>query len=372
MAKTIEAEVRQYAPKALTSTAHLLLLSLADSANHDDRMVWLSNATLVHDTRSCERSVQNAYKQLADLNIVTVVPEVDKVARAKGWKTIVRIIKPVSEWAQTYDRRTGSDTPREGTESPESGPPQDAESAPPQNLHPRRNCAEGGAESAPKPSTSNQEHKTKQTTSASLQPEGRRRTPIFSPPTTRRRKPSAADEDAERDPAALQDREDAPGPAAGGGQALELVYAFKHAMYSRPAAREQMRSPDAINWPAMTATFKRWLTSGTTPVQIRAMIDAYAAQEVFQRHNLAPWQDFLAARTRLYNAAARFGHQLAARDPGSAEALAYYGLTPEGVKPLESASNRPTLSELRRQAMEAIYAKRGRMTPDLETEPKAA
>lgn len=367
MAKSIESEVRQYAPKALTSTAHLLLLSLADSANHDGRMVWLSNATLVHDTRSCERSVQNAYKQLAELNIVKVVPEADKVARAQGWKTIVRIINPVPEWAAIYDRNTGTDVRQDADPAPSEGadpaPPQGADPAPPQNLHPRNSCAQTPAESAPKPNTSNQEQENpKQKTSSSAYPgraRGPRRQALTEKAVTRRSKSRGQDPDAEFDASKIVDEDRHPAPRPGirdsdPDSALGLVKNFRDAMQQHPAAREQMQVPDAINWGAMVESLSRWLTSGTAPDQIRAMIDAYASQHTFRAHSIAPWQDFLAARVRLFKQLA--DNPRAHMKPGSPEALAYYGLTEADVKPFDTGQ--PTLSQLRAEAVAASKARR--------------
>ena len=352
MARSIEAEVRQWAPKTLTATAMLVLYSLADSANHDDRMVWLSNATLVHDTRSSERGVQNAIKQLDALNIVTRVPDDAIPKRAHGYTTVVRIIQPVSQWAQIYDRVTGQDTP------------QGAECTPPQDLHPRNICTEQGADPAPKPNTHNPTPKQKETPSLSAYPGRARgpRTAISEKSLTRRskRKPRI-DDDSGFDASKIVDGDDPVTPPATRGvdpdSALGLVRYFRDAMQRRPAAREVMRVPDAIHWGAMVEALSRWLAGGTSSSQIRAMIDAYAAQTEFQATQIAPWRDFLAARVRLFNSAARHGHQIAAANPGSPEALAYYGLTPGQVTPYDP-DDPDTLSARRARAVAKAKARR--------------
>jgi hypothetical protein len=308
MSIRIQTEVWKYAP--VSGNALVLLLRLADSAGEQHRMTWESIDTLAMNTRMGRATVFRSLSKLTAMNIIEEVPEAEQPPEARHYNSVVRRIRPVTDWKQALTDADPSqnETPAKGDNSVV------ATSDPSQN--------ETRLKMRPNTSTNNNPH-TDTTYLYSERPTGRS--------NYRRNRQQAEAElaaEADRDPAKIVGLDETtnevrprshsasqrrnPGQDTGIGLAL---------YWSRESSRVvQWRGKgDITNHQALAGAFKRWIDSGMDPDKIRAMIDAYTAVPGYWTEGKAPWIDFLAKRFMLIKSVEKAESDLQRSDGDSPE-----------------------------------------------------
>ncbi|MEU4534299.1 hypothetical protein AB0G15_05445 [Streptosporangium sp. NPDC023825] len=312
VARLIEAEVWASRPKILTSTAQLVLLRLADSAGTDHRMVWIGIDTLIRDARCARSTVYEALRQLRELNIVVDVPREEWPAEALRYESVVRKINHPSAWAAVYDPVFQQDTIRIP------------------DMYPSGNQNDLVRDPDPNQELLNQEQEV-ETSSLPISPSG------GSTPGK-----SASDDDLDPAEAVGPYAKPATAPKTGRNpdSAMGLALHLKLALRRTASGRRALMVPDAINYRSLAATLSRWLKEGTTPHQIRAWMDDYAAGD-YRSPGAPAWKSFLASRALLAGASIQEA-EIAAEvkrmtDLDDPEVLATWGVTAEEIMPWVAA-----------------------------------
>ncbi|TKK84679.1 hypothetical protein FDA94_29130 [Herbidospora galbida] len=324
MAREIEAEVRRYAPAALTAVTLLLLRDLADSANHDDRIVCLSNHRMSRDTRSSEKSVQRAIKALEGLNIIETVPEDEVPERTRKYPSVSRRILPREEWKLIFDQETGEDVVQTNCRPPRTNCPEEG----------GQFVRDEGDKMSPEPNTYNQLPSNQ---FFSAPPAAEKNSARTTPRTQARRSSTQRKNDDDGLDAADAFREDPEPTPAPQNDAGHLVFYFKEQLLLTPAGREALKVPDAIVFTAMVKKLRSWM-SGEHPLtaaQIKAMINAYVKEG--PRPGFVPWVDFIYRRAPLMQLASKA--LVSREDPFSQAALDRWGVTAEDLTLYDKASN---------------------------------
>ncbi|MFE2100855.1 helix-turn-helix domain-containing protein [Streptomyces sp. NPDC059468] len=288
----------------------LVLLALADAANDTHRMCWESADTIAGKARVSKRQ---AYVSLASLEkdgIVEHVPEDQIPLEALRYKSVVRRIKPVSEWPESADSAP--------LESADSAPPVSKFSPNPNNqlevrdieetssLPPRRSARShpGEAEEIP------------------ARPGAKGWDAVRAPRKGGRKKTKKqeaierAQAELELDPAyvvaQVLGEED-----AGDGLAASLPAADDDLAppIRQPREKRSLRPsevlasffekraqevghpvPGAVNLGALTGNFGRWMKEGARYEDITKMIITYWSASWQRSENVPAWKDFLAQR----------------------------------------------------------------------------
>lgn len=281
----------------------LVLLALADAANDTHRMCWESADTIAGKARVSKRQAYSSLAALEEQGIVEHVPDDEAPVEALRYKSVVRRIKPVSEWPST-------------PVSAESAPLGSADSAPPvskfspnPNNQPRSNrdtsYLQGDAlgEDPPKPGS-------KGWGAVAAPKRGGRKK------SRRQIAEEAAQAERELDPAYVVsqtlDAEDPGTPLAGRvpasdddpappvrrdrkprslrpSEALALFFDKRALDVGHPV-------PGATNISALVGNFGRWMAQGTDRDDIQKMIIIYWSATWQRSDNVVAWKDFLAAR----------------------------------------------------------------------------
>ncbi|RZU35949.1 hypothetical protein EV284_3432 [Streptomyces sp. BK022] len=288
----------------------LVLLALADAANDTHRMCWESADTIAGKARVSKRQAYVSLAALEKDGIVEHVPEDQIPLEALRYKSVVRRIKPVSEWPESAD----------------SAPPESADSAPPVSkfspnpnnqlevrdieetsfLPPRRSARSdpGEAEEIP------------------ARPGGKGWDAVRAPRQGGRKKTKkqaaieAAQAELELDPAYVVAQalgeEDAGSVQDGRLPASDDDLAPP---VRRPREKRSLRPsevlasffekralevghpvPGAVNLGALAGNFGRWMKEGVRYEEITKMIITYWSVSWNRSENVPAWKDFLAAR----------------------------------------------------------------------------
>jgi DNA-binding Lrp family transcriptional regulator len=312
-------EVWQYAPVGKGDL--LVLLRIADAAGDDHRMMWESVKTLAKRTRMSERGVYACLKSLEERGIIESVPKEKAPPEAALYASVVRRIRPVSEWVeepvpQVVDMQNLHDA---NPDNPTL-----------QNLHP--------ADFSPNPSNQLVVGEIEETTSlpprrsarsdpdhaeeALPRPGGKGWDAVRAPrkggrkKTRRQEAEEAAQAERELDPAyvvAQSLEENTPSftlygdlPASDGDLAppvrqrrerrstrpSEVLASF----FEKRAQEVGHPVPGAVNFGALSGNFGRWMREGTTKEEITKMIITYWSPSWQRSENVPAWRDFLAAR----------------------------------------------------------------------------
>jgi hypothetical protein len=288
----------------------LVLLALADAANDSHRMCWESADTIAAKARVSKRQTYVSLAALEKDGIVEHVPDDEVPLEALRYKSVVRRIKPVSEWPT----------------SAESAPPESAESAPPVSKF------------SPNPNNQLEVRDIEETTSLpprrsarsdpgeaeviSTRPGARGWGAVVAPKRGGRKKTKKQ----QAEEAALAEKELDPAyvvaQALGGddsetGQDGRLPASDDDLAppVRRPREKRSRRPseelaeffgkraeevghpvPGATNLRALTGQFGRWMAQGLERETIRQMIITYWSSSWNRSENHPAWRDFLGAR----------------------------------------------------------------------------
>jgi hypothetical protein len=294
-------EVFSYSDTRLAT--RLVLLALADAANDTHRMCWESADTIAGKARVSKRQTYASLALLEEQGVVEHVPDDEVPVEALRYKSVVRRIKPVTEWPVT-------------SPSAESALLRGADSAPPvSKFSPNPNI----------PTRSNRDTSYLQGDALEEEPvrPGAKGWGAVAAPKRGGRKKSrkqVAEEQAraemELDPAYVVSQalgeED---PAAPLGGRLPASDDDLAPPVQRPPKKRSQRPseelasffdkraqevghpvPGSSNLAALTGNFGRWMAQGAERDEIRQMIITYWSSSWQRSDNVVAWKDFLAAR----------------------------------------------------------------------------
>ncbi len=271
-------EVWENAPR-LTPAHLILLLRLADGAG-EHRMVWESVGSLEKRCRMGRSTIYEGLKLLKLLHVIEDVPEQQWPAEAHLYKSVVRRIRPCTEWLATPDPQGG----------PESGPLPERVTPTEPGVTPK------GPDLGPNP----RDQRSLERPSVSPSRRGRN----GSPPSSRRKNmlKAAAQTADELDPAKVLGLNNEPEPVIvpqrkgpGPDTAMGLALEFKRQLINNP----RDWGPSPVNLKALAASFRNWIQQGVTPCDIRTAIEVYAASQDASRRIRTAWKDFLDQRDQL-------------------------------------------------------------------------
>lgn len=265
----------------------LVLLVLADAANDTERWTWESVKTIARKSRMTERNVYRCLDALRQLEIIEDVPEREWPPSARLYKSVVRRVRTPDFWLSE-----GGDNMSESSNS-----------MTPDNLSPLTRASDN-------PMTIT----TSVLQTSSVEPGAPRRTRRK---TGREKREEALAEEEVGDPAKAIEQEYGLGPSdpadeaepeeprqrpqnrRGSKYGPDSAMGLADTWVERLEAVEWGSGLDIANRKKLASAFSRWKKAGTTPDQIRAMIDRYATDPGLRSKGTVPWVDFLAKRALL-------------------------------------------------------------------------
>lgn len=258
MSITILAEVWQYAP--VSGGELLVLMAIADAADDDRRMSWLSVPTIAKRSRMKERNTYNCLKSLTEAGLIEDVNDEDAPHAARRYPNAVRRVTERTVW------ETVSDTPANIAPLHSTAPnPSSTTDTGSRDLEELRSS--GPARKRAKGRAAEVEDDPQSYVLASLEDAGE--------PEPR----------AKRDPFAPRTRQKRLGPAD------NLVRYWSSA--AAPYTSEKI-SP--TNQRELRGSIQRWLNEGTDYAVIVSMISAYWDPTFQRSDHVVAWKDFLAKR----------------------------------------------------------------------------
>jgi hypothetical protein len=310
--------------------SRLVLLAMADAADDDFRMCWLSVPTIASKANIKERQTYNVLRDLEERHIIAAVPDEERPPESLRYKSAVRRILPVEEWIPEPEKGART-TPANNAGVSEGScdittPKDPANFAPCTGVHPTPNYLtsttreiEETTSLPPRQSARSDLYDAEETPRPGAKGWNAVR-PLRGPGGKRksRKQEALEQEQAERelDPAyvvsqAIGDSD--PGeslaarlPASDDDLAPpvrrtpkkrskrpseELAEFFDHR-----AGEVGHPVPGSTNLGALTGTFGRWMAQGLGREEVRQMIITYWSTSWQRSDNVVAWKDFLAAR----------------------------------------------------------------------------
>jgi hypothetical protein len=310
--------------------SRLVLLAMADAADDDFRMCWLSVPTIASKANIKERQTYNVLRDLEERHIIAAVPDEERPPESLRYKSAVRRILPVEDWIPEPEkgaRTTPANNAGVSEGSCDVTTPEDpANFAPCTGVHPTPNYLtsttreiEETTSLPPRQSARSDLYDAEETPRPGAKGWNAVR-PLRGPGGKRksRKQEALEQEQAERelDPAYVVSRAlggDDPGESlaarlpASDDDLAPPVQRTPKKRSKRPseelAAFFEMRAKDVghpvpgpVNLGALSSNFGRWMREGLEREAIRQMIIAYWSSSWSRSENHPAWKDFLAAR----------------------------------------------------------------------------
>jgi hypothetical protein len=310
--------------------SRLVLLAMADAADDDFRMCWLSVPTIASKANIKERQTYNVLRDLEERHIIAAVPDEERPPESLRYKSAVRRILPVEDWIPEPEkgaRTTPANNAGVSEGSCDVTTPEDpANFAPCTGVHPTPNYLtsttreiEETTSLPPRQSARSDLYDAEETPRPGAKGWNAVR-PLRGPGGKRksRKQEALEQEQAERelDPAYVVSQAlggDDPGESlaarlpASDDDLAPPVQRTPKKRSKRPseelAAFFEMRAKDVghpvpgpVNLGALSSNFGRWMHEGLEREAIRQMIIAYWSSSWSRSENHPAWKDFLAAR----------------------------------------------------------------------------
>lgn len=287
------ANVLDHAP--VSGNDLLLLIVIANQAGDDHDCMWLSVEKMCQRARLSRATAYRCLESLHEAGILEYVPDEEEPPESRNYPSVVRRIRPVSEWGKKQPRSNsegGSQIETRLRMRPEvtsTSTSNRSSTATQSQISPvaggvtthRRPVQKGWDAIKPVKPSKRQQRLAAQRADDDLD---------FSQVLAR----EAADEAVTDAPEPVEPRTRTRRRRRSVGPAEGLAI-----MFARKVPESDMDVPGGTNKAALAAQFAAWRREGFEDSQIEAMIAAYFEPTFQRRNHLPAWKDFLAQRGAL-------------------------------------------------------------------------